>query len=112
MPFRRRHLRRGTLGPPPPKPKVSLADPHQPLWLIEGLKMIGTHEAPGRGNNQRIIQMARRAGFRNYRSDSIPWCALFANYCCAVAGQPGTGSLLALSFNSSSNFIRLPGPAV
>jgi len=116
MPFRRRHLKRhGRLVHHHAHfaaPVHLAADPHRPLWLVEGLKYIGTHEFPGSANNPKIIRMAQRAGFRGYRSDSIPWCSLFGNFCLTSAGFPGTGSLLALSFNQSKNLVRLPGPAV
>jgi uncharacterized protein (TIGR02594 family) len=112
MPFRRRHLRKGRLGLAPRAPAVQVATPGRPLWLVEGLKMVGTHEVPGRGNNPAIIRMARRAGFKGYTSDSVPWCSLAANYFLAAAGLPGTGSLLALSFESSRNLVKLPGVAV
>lgn len=113
MPFRRRHFRHGRLGHAPvhAKPQVQIAG-SKPSWLVEGLKMLGTHEVSGSRSNPRILNMARRAGFRWYKSDSVPWCALYANYCLTAVGLPGTGSLLALSFETSKNLVRLPGPAV
>ena len=46
---------------------------------------------------------------REYKHDSIPWCALAVNYALIAEGFPGNDSLLALDFRKYGS--RLAGPA-
>lgn len=49
-----------------------------PRMVVEGLKLLGTIETPGKGNNPAIIGWAKEVGLeRVYTADSIPWCGLF-----------------------------------
>src|SRR6478752_3517438 len=61
---------------------VSSAEVMRPLWLTEALKWLNTKEAPGDADNPQILAWAREEGgsiARDYKHDSTPWCALFAN---------------------------------
>jgi uncharacterized protein (TIGR02594 family) len=54
-----------------------LANEPGPRILVEMLKMYGTRETPGAGNNPVIMKWAEEVGLRNvYTADSIPWCGL------------------------------------
>lgn len=96
-------------------PREIQAEIAQPLWLQAGIKLIGTKEMPGSGDNQNIIDWAHDLGgdiATEYTHDSIPWCALFANHCLMLAGIKGTGTLLALDFAGKWPSVKLLGPAV
>jgi uncharacterized protein (TIGR02594 family) len=96
-------------------PAAPMAEISRPLWLEAGLKYLGTHEGVGAKDNDVIIDWAKDIGgniAKAYTHDSIPWCALFANVCLAMAGLKGTGSLLALDFAGKWPSVRLIGPAV
>jgi len=58
-------------------------------WLIdEALKLYGTLEVAGAGNNKDIISWAKDLGgweAKSYTKDSIPWCGLFAAIVCKRA---------------------------
>jgi uncharacterized protein (TIGR02594 family) len=85
----------------------------QPIWLLEGLKWMNTEEAPGAADNPDILEWARAEGgaiAKSYHSDSIPWCALYANMVLTKVGLQGTETLWALDWSDWGT--RLPGPAV
>jgi uncharacterized protein (TIGR02594 family) len=85
----------------------------QPIWLLEGLKWMNTEEAPGAADNPDILEWARAEGgaiAQSYHSDSIPWCALYANMVLTKVGLQGTETLWALDWSDWGT--RLPGPAV
>jgi uncharacterized protein (TIGR02594 family) len=89
----------------------------RPLWLIEALKWLTTHEGVGPLDNPVILDWARGEGgeiARDYSHDSIPWCALFANMVLTKAGLKGTETLWALDFDSPKAWpnVKLAGPAV
>jgi uncharacterized protein (TIGR02594 family) len=99
-------------GNPPQSLPASVAD-ERPLWLIEGLKWVGTDERGGSGNNPEILDWAHDEGGSiaiNYKSDSIPWCALYANMVLTKVGLKGTETLWALDWANWGQ--ELPGPAV
>ncbi|TAH04682.1 MAG: TIGR02594 family protein [Sphingobacteriales bacterium] len=51
-----------------------------PKMIVEALKLFGTLEVPGEGNNSTITQWANEVGGKVadvYKTDSIPWCGLF-----------------------------------
>ena len=61
-----------------------LAQEGAPKMLVEALKLYGTIETPGEGNNPTILKWADEIGGTVedvYRADSIPWCGLFAAVC-------------------------------
>jgi uncharacterized protein (TIGR02594 family) len=83
-----------------------------PPWLKRMTNMLGLYEVPGEADNPEIIKMAQACGGtikREYKHDSIPWCALAVNYSFIAEGFPGTDSLLALDFRKYG--LRLAGPA-
>jgi uncharacterized protein (TIGR02594 family) len=85
----------------------------RPLWVIEGLKWLDTHEVEGTGDNPDILNWARGEGGqieKYYKKDSVPWCALYANMVLSKVGIKGTETLWALDWNKWGT--RLGGPAV
>jgi uncharacterized protein (TIGR02594 family) len=85
---------------------------NDPPWFNRMTKMMGVYEYPGAADNPEIIKMAQACGGsikREYKHDSIPWCALAMNYALIAEGFAGTDSLLALSFRKYGS--RLAGPA-
>jgi uncharacterized protein (TIGR02594 family) len=99
---------------PAPPPGVAGQDgSNRPLWLIEGLKWVGTRERVGPGSNPEILGWARGEGgeiAKSYRDDAIPWCALYANMVLTKVGLKGTKSLWALDWDDWGR--KLAGPAV
>lgn len=96
--------------------KVSPIADQDPLWVTAALKMLGTREVAGSGNNPTILEWAKEEGgavAQNYRADSTAWCALAANHVLTKAGLRGTETLWALDFNSSTAWpnVKLSGPA-
>lgn len=67
--------------------------------LKEGLRLIGTLEAPGAADNPVILGWAQECGIREYRHDATAWCGLF---CAVIAKRAGweipTAPLWALSW--------------
>ena len=106
-----------------PAPAPNAPHPQEvsrPLWLEAGIQLIGVkREASGRfaegHSNPVIIDWAKEEGgeiAKEYTSDTIAWCALFANYCLTKVGLPGTETLWALDFAGHWPSIKLSGPAV
>lgn len=62
------------------------------------LKEYDTHELPGQPANPRIQQYFREVGRPEWKSDEIPWCAVFLNWCLVQVGAPTCGTGLAESF--------------
>lgn len=80
---------------------IATAETERPLWLTEALRWLNTKEVPGDADNPQILEWAREEGgsiARDYKHDSVPWCALFANMVLAKVGLKGTGTLWALDF--------------
>jgi uncharacterized protein (TIGR02594 family) len=71
-----------------------------PRMTEEALKLLGTIETPGAGNNPTIMAWARETGLGNvYTADAIPWCGLFMATVAHRAGKPMPSSpLWALSW--------------
>lgn len=70
-------------------------------------------EAPGAADNPDILEWARAEGgaiAKGYHSDSIPWCALYANMVLTKVGLQGPETLWALDWSDWGT--KLPGPAV
>jgi uncharacterized protein (TIGR02594 family) len=94
-------------------PAASLGAGDRPLWLIEGLRWLGTEETQGVADNPQILDWARdeRGDIaRVFNHDSIPWCALFANMVLTKVGIKGTETLWALDWAGWGK--ALAGPAV
>jgi uncharacterized protein (TIGR02594 family) len=84
-----------------------------PPWLARMNAILGLYEFQGGADNPAILAMAKACGgsiAREYRHDSIPWCALTINYVLIASGLPGNDSLWALDFAKYGK--RLSGPAV
>jgi uncharacterized protein (TIGR02594 family) len=61
-----------------------------PKMLVEGLKLYGTIETPGAGNNPTILAWAHEVGDNIadvYKADSIPWCGLYMAVIASRAGK-------------------------
>jgi len=85
----------------------------RPLWLIEGLKWLNLREGRDAAENPEILEWAKDEGgaiARDYKHDSIPWCALYANMVLTKVGIKGTETLWALDWNNWGQ--KLPGPVV
>ncbi len=85
----------------------------RPLWVVEGMKWIGTEETQGAADNPVIIEWAQEEGgeiAKDYKHDSIPWCSLYANMILKKVGLKGTETLWALDWNEWG--VKLEGPAV
>lgn len=65
-----------------------LADEPGPKMVLEALKLFGTKEQPGSGDNPEILEWAAETGLnRVYSADSIPWCGLFMAVVAKRAGK-------------------------
>lgn len=59
-----------------------------PKMLIEALKLYGTLEVPGSGDNPTILAWAKEIGVdKTYSHDSVPWCGLFMGVVASRAGK-------------------------
>jgi uncharacterized protein (TIGR02594 family) len=120
-----RVLSDGTVSPHPkevpfpndpsiPVPSPRLVD-SQPMWVVVGMSLLNTEEGPGSEDNPEILEWAKEEGgdiAKVYKHDSIPWCALLANYILTKVGLPGTGTLWALDFLTTKSLVTLQGPCV
>lgn len=70
-------------------------------WLRIAYGEIGVTEVRGAHHNERILDYHATAG--RARTDEIPWCASFVNWCLLQAGITGTGSAWSLSFLNWAN---------
>lgn len=72
-----------------------------PRMIDEALKLVGTIETPGVGNNPTILAWAKETGLgRVYTTDSIPWCGLFMAVVALRSAKPVPSSpLWALSWS-------------
>jgi uncharacterized protein (TIGR02594 family) len=64
-----------------------------PKMLLEAIKLHGTHEVQGSGDNPEILAWAREFGEPGYKHDDIAWCGLFVGVCakrarCDVVKDP------------------------
>lgn len=97
---------------PPPAPDAPDGDGWPP-WLNRMTAILGLYEYSGSADNPLIMEMARICGgniAREYKHDSIAWCAMAANYALVGSGFPGNDSLWALDFQKYG--VKLAGPAV
>lgn len=58
-----------------------------PRTVSEALKLYGTAEVKGNGNNPAILKWAKDLGHGWFDMDSIPWCGLFADLVAHKAGK-------------------------
>lgn len=59
-----------------------------PRMIVEALRLTGTREMAGDGNNPVILEWAKECGIRGYNADAIPWCGLFVAVVAKRAGKP------------------------
>lgn len=63
-----------------------------PRMVREALRLYGTREQPGPGDNPVILQWAKDLGdpsvARVYTADAVPWCGLFMAIVARRAGKP------------------------
>lgn len=72
-----------------PREYAWLAQEPGPLLVKEMLKLYGTKEVPGSGDNPEILAWAREIGVgKVYVHDSIPWCGLVMGVAAKRAGKP------------------------
>lgn len=59
-----------------------------PLMVVEAIKLYGTLEVPGQGDNPVIMSWAQETNLdaQGYSGDEVPWCGLFM---ALVAGRAG-----------------------
>lgn len=81
-----------------------------PKMILEALRLFGTHEVAGPGNNAAIIGWASETGLRAvYTADSIPWCGLFMAVVAKRAGKEfPKNPLWALSWSSFGDDCKTP----
>jgi len=83
-----------------------------PRMVDEALKLYGTAEVAGLGNNPAIIGWAKEMGgdvARLYGADSTPWCGLFVGIVAKRAGKPLPATpLWALSWASWGTQVAKP----
>lgn len=64
-----------------------LANEPAPPILVEAVKLYGTTEIAGPGDNPRILAWAKECGISDYSHDAIAWCGLFMAICSRRADQ-------------------------
>ena len=67
-------------------------------WLIEGDKLEGTKEIPGKADNPLIIEFAHATGIDWIKTENSPWCSTSMCYVMMKAGHSFTGSAMAKSW--------------
>lgn len=87
-----------------------LAKESGPLMVIEALKLFGTLEKAGAGDNPTILAWAKETGQAAvYSHDSIPWCGLFMAVVAKRAGKEYVQSpLWALSWADFGEPVKVP----
>lgn len=81
-----------------------------PLTIQHAVRLYGTKEVPGSGNNPEIMSWAREVGLQStYSADSIPWCGLFAAVVAKRAGKEvPTNPLWALNWRHFGEPVSSP----
>lgn len=78
----------------------------KPAWISVAEGEIGVREIQGARHNQRVIEYHSTTG--RFSDDETPWCASFVNWVLQQAGQAGTGSAAAMSFQSYGTQLDRP----
>lgn len=83
-----------------------------PRMLVEALKLVGTKEVPGAGNNPTIMAWAKEVGAdvaKVYLSDEVPWCGLAHAVVALRAGRgPVKDPLWALNWGNFGEYTPIP----
>jgi len=84
-----------------------------PRMVEEALKLFGTREQPGPGDNPVIMQWAKDLGDPSvrkvYTADAVPWCGLFMAIVARRAGKaPVNGPLWALNWGRFGKEVGQP----
>lgn len=82
-----------------------------PKMLLEALKLYGTHEVAGPGNNPEIMRWARET-HTTYPGDATAWCGLGMSICAKRAGwdyHPNGNALWARNWALWGNPVVLGG---
>lgn len=66
-------------------------------WIEIASKEIGVREEPGSASNPRVIEYHQSIP-GGAKSDDVPWCSAFVNWCMTQAGFQGTNSAQAISW--------------
>jgi uncharacterized protein (TIGR02594 family) len=69
----------------------------EPFWLQIARGEMGQTEIQGPRNNPRILEYHNSVA-GNIKSDEVPWCSSFVNFCISSAGVVGTNSAAARSW--------------
>lgn len=59
-----------------------------PRLIAEAIKLYGTVETSGSGDNPSIMEWAKQLGLEDYVHDAIPWCGLLMAIVCVRADKP------------------------
>jgi uncharacterized protein (TIGR02594 family) len=78
----------------------------KPAWITVAEGELGQREIAGAQHNPRVIEYHATTG--GFSDDETPWCASFVNWVLGRAGQSGTGSARALSFESYGQRLEQP----
>lgn len=68
-----------------------------PAWMLIALREIGQREVAGAHHNPRIVEYHQSTSLRA-RTDEVPWCASFVNWCVREVGLNGTNLAAAASW--------------
>ncbi len=79
------------------EPEFSAQGTPESRWMAIARQELGQMEVPGPGNNPRIVEYHNTVSVSD-KSDSVPWCSSFVNFCITESGLVGTNSALARSW--------------
>jgi uncharacterized protein (TIGR02594 family) len=95
---------------PPLNPPSTFKYGDPPSWYKLAEKDIGFHEKGVNLGIEKYIDGAKSGTRAQLLGE--PWCATAANYWLETSGVPGSRSAMARSYETSSNFVKLSGPAL
>lgn len=70
---------------------------YAPYHMLVALKEVGITEVVGTKHNPRIVEYSKSTGFE-FSDDETPWCSVFANWVCFMAGMERSYSAAARSW--------------
>jgi len=95
---------------PAPRRSPQLEQPGTAIgapWMRIALAEDGVHEIAGREHTKRILEY-HRATSLGARTDEVPWCSSFVNWCLKQVGIAGTNSALAASWRKWGTELDTP----